>query len=100
MKFNRGERGKVYNFIAILVCVFCIFSLCITFLINVNTNKGIIPLIFIFLILYTLLYNFYIISNNKNNVLYENKWYIRIMFVIFLLLNIFLFVLSYIVLWL
>ena len=55
MKLRGSEKNKFYNLVAIIVIVFLCLSCFITFLIDTSNNKGILPVIFFLLMIYSLL---------------------------------------------
>lgn len=101
MSYNRKEKNKITITILKLLTIFFASAFFLTFLININENIGIIPLVFISLVLYSIIsiiYPFVIAANNP----YVTKTVIKIniVYIIFAIINLILTVLSIIVLWL
>ena len=55
MKLRGSEKNKFYNLVAIIAITFLTFSCFVTFLIDTTNNKGILPVIFFLLMIYSLL---------------------------------------------
>ena len=100
MKLRGSEKNKFYNLVAIIAITFLIFSCFVTFLIDTTNNKGILPVIFFLLMIYSLLaflyYLFHSYALTKN---YKRKINFKFIYIIFFLINLFLFLISFITLW-
>lgn len=99
MDFSYNEKKKAFYLISLLVITFIMVACFFTFIINISANKGIIPLIFILLAIYSLITFFYYLlfiplKVNKGYKL-NVKWVYLTLFIICMIL----FVLSYLTLW-
>lgn len=98
MRQSRTHREKN---IVILIAVIATFALFITFftlLININSNKGTIPLIFLFLTIFyisLLIYNLFFINLENKTV----KNHFKTMYLFLAILSFVMFMLSFITLW-
>ena len=100
MKLRGKEKYKLIYLTLISIITFILFSCFITLIINISDNKGILPVIFFLLMVYSLLiffYNlFYCYHYNDFNVKTSK---VKISYIIFFIVNFILFSLSYISLW-
>lgn len=100
MKLRGSEKNKFNNLVAIIVIVFLTLSCFITFLIDINNNKGILPVIFFLLMMYSLITFLYYLFHSYNITRnYTKKINFKFVYIIFFIINLFLFLLSYITLW-
>ena len=100
MKLNRAEKKLSILFIFYCILVFLLFCCFVTFAININTNMGILPVIF-FLLSFIILFEAFDVKQIKLG--YTNAEYVlgfKIGTLLLFIINILLLVLSYIVLWL
>lgn len=100
MKIDRKNRKRYFIVFLIVLFTFLLASFFLTFIINIEKNKGIIPLIFLFIAFYSF-FNLYYYSMNQatSKKLFGNiNNYILAYFLMFLV-NLFFFVISDLVLW-
>lgn len=76
-----------------------LFATIITFLIDIDKNKGIIPLMFIFLSLYSIFIFIYHLAYNSKVIYKRKKIEFKLVYLIFFIINVALSILSIIVLW-
>ena len=100
MKLRGREKNKIMILTFISILVFILFACFITLIINISSNKGILPVIFFLLMIYSLLmfiYNlFFNYQYNRINVKTAN---VKISYILFFIVNLVLFALSYISIW-
>lgn len=100
MKLRGSEKNKFLNLILIMVMIFLLLACFITFLIDVDKNKGIIPIIFFLLMIYSLVtFVFYLFHSHSLSNNFSRKINFKISYIIFFIVNLFLFYISYITLW-
>lgn len=100
MKLRGSEKNKFLNLILIMVMIFLLLACFITFLIDVDKNKGIIPIIFFLLMIYSLVtFVFYLFHSHSLRNNFSHKINFKISYIIFFIVNLFLFYISYITLW-
>lgn len=99
MKLKRSEKRQTFLFVLIIIAMMLILSCFITFLINIDKNIGIIPLIFILLSFYSLLTFFYHLIYSSKVIFRKTKYEIKIRYIIFFIVNVILSIFSIIVLW-
>lgn len=98
MKPNRSEAIK-YRFLVILsILALLLFACFITLLINIQRNKGMLYLIFIFLSIYSMIMFLYGIFCDSKIVNHSIKYNVKIIYVFFFIINVLLTVLSLLVL--
>lgn len=99
MKLRGREKNKFIVLVSISIIVFVLFACFITLVIDIDNNKGIIPIIFFILLIYSI---FMFVYNLFNNNKYDHSASIRsgILYLLFFIINIVLFSLSVIALWL
>lgn len=80
--------------------MFVLLAFFITFLININENKGVMPAIFLLLAGYSVItFSYYILYTPVSYDKWQKNNNFRVGYLIFFLINIFMYALSYIVLW-
>lgn len=100
MRIDRSKREIYVVFALITIITFLLIVGFITFVINVNENKGIIPLIFLLLTIFYFL--MFINTAFIRSISYENKneaTRLKFIFCIMSLVCLSLYALSFIVLW-
>lgn len=99
MKLRGREKNKFIVLVSISIIVFILFACFITLVIDIDNNKGIIPIIFFILLIYSI---FMFVYNLFNSNKYDHSVSIRsgILYLLFFIINIVLFSLSVIALWL
>ena len=101
MKLRGKEKNRFINIVLISILTFLLFACLITLVIDIANNKGIIPAIFFILMIYSLSSFFYYLFHTSNYYEYGKKTInIKISYIFFFLINLFLFTLSVIALWL
>ena len=101
MKLRGKEKNKFINIVLISILTFLLFACLITLVIDIANNKGILPVIFFILMIYSILLFFYFLFHTTNYYEYgKKKLNIKFSYLIFFLINLFLFILSVITLWL
>lgn len=100
MKLRGRDKNKLINLTLISIIVFILFACFITLILDISNNKGILPLIFLLLMLYSFLmfiYNLlYSYHYNKANV---KTAQFKISYILFFIINLVLFILSFVTLW-
>ena len=100
MKLRGREKNKVIIISIISIIVFVLFACFITLIINISFNKGIIPAIFFLLMIYSLLMFLYnLLYNYQYNKINIKTTQIKISYILFFIINLLLFLLSYISIW-
>ena len=99
MKLRGREKNKFIILVSISIIAFILFACFITLVIDIDNNKGIIPIIFFILLIYSI---FMFIYNLFNSTKYNHSLSIsrNILYLLFFIINIVLFFLSVIALWL
>ena len=101
MKLRGKEKNKFINIVLISIFTFLLFACLITLVIDIANNKGILPVIFFILMIYSILLFFYFLFHTTNYYEYGKKTLnIKVSYFFFFLINLFLFILSVITLWL
>ena len=100
MKIKRNDKNQFFILIVLTILAILLVACLLTFLINVGSNKGVVPLIFIFLALYSFLIFFYHLIYASKTVLRKKVFEIKFIYIIFLIINAILAGISIIVLWL
>ena len=100
MKLRGSEKNKFLNLVVIIVLVFLLVSCFITFLLDVNINKGIIPIVFFLLMVYSistflyyLLHSYNLSRNNTRRINFKFSY------IVFFFVNLVLFIISFLTLW-
>lgn len=100
MKLRGREKNKFVNLVLISIITFILLACFITLIIDISNNKGILPVIFFLLMLYSLLLFIYNLlyghSYNEYNVKTPK---IKVSYILFFIVNLILFILSFLVLW-
>ena len=100
MKLNRAEKKLSILYAIYCILLFLLTCCFITFAININNNMGILPVIF-FLLSFIILFEAFEVKplriGYSNNVQYILNF--NIVTLLLLFVNIFLLILSYVVLW-
>ena len=99
MEFVQNERSKTKYLVFLIAISFLLLACLITLFVDVNGNKGVIPLIFILLSLYSLITFLYHLLYLPIKLMRGYKTNIKIIYLIFLIINILLFILSSLTLW-
>ena len=99
MKQSRSERIKYRYLIFLIALAFILIASFFTLFININYNKGIIPLIFIVLAIYSLTSFLYYITCESTMVKHSKVYNIKIIYILFFILNVILSFFSIIILW-
>lgn len=100
MKLRGSEKNKFYNLITIIVTVFLMIACFITFLIDIDNNKGIIPLIFFLLMIYSILtFLYYILYSYDLTRNYKKKISFKVSYLFFFFINLAFFFISFLSLW-
>lgn len=101
MRLRGKEKNKFINYTLIIIFTFILLSCFITLIIDIGTNKGLLPVIFFILMLYSLLMFFYYLFNPERDYDYSFKVSrIKISYLFFFIVNTALLILSVIALWL
>lgn len=98
MKPNRNETIKYRFLILLLITALLLLACFITLLINFSRNKSMFYLIFIILSIYSILIFFYGIICDSKIVNYSIKYNVKIIYLLFFIVNIILLMLSFFVL--
>lgn len=101
MKLRGKEKNKFINYVLIIICTFILFACFLTLIMDIANNKGILPVIFFILMIYSLLMFFYYLFNP----VHDNDQSFRIIkikfsYLFFFVINVGLLLLSVIALWL
>ena len=100
MKISRKDKSRYIITVVIGILTFILLSSILTLFVNINDNKGVIPLIFILISLYYLFRFIYSILKISYDNTYANKnSKPKLIYLLYLVINLVLFLLSYIVLW-
>ena len=100
MKLRGSEKNKFIFLIFILLIIFILFACFLTLIININYNKGIIPIIYFLLMIYSIIiFLYYLFYTYPTNDFQKRKVTLKIPYLIFFIINLFLFVLSSVILW-
>lgn len=99
MDYSYNEKKKIFYLTCILIVTFILAASFITFVINVSNNKGIVPLIFILLSIYSLIAFFYYLLFVPLKVNKGYKLNVKCVYVVFFITNMVLFIFSYLTLW-
>ncbi len=99
MGIKRSEKNQLVMQAIIGLIIIILIASIITFLIDIDKNKGVIPLIFILLSLYSVLVFLYNVFFNRIISYRKSKANIKIKYIFFFIINLFLSLLSIIVLW-
>lgn len=100
MRFDRGKTQEYLFIFLIGLATFVILACFVTFIVNINKNTGIIPLIFLFLSIYfflSFIYNTFIYENRNKYKKVKNRN--AVIYVFLFVICIILYLLSYITLW-
>ena len=100
MKLRGREKNKLIVLTFISVLVFILFACFITLIINISVNKGILPVIFFLLMIYSLLMFIYnLLYNYQYNKINVKTTQVKISYILFFIINLVLFILSSISIW-
>jgi hypothetical protein len=101
MKLRGKEKNKFINYILIIIFTFILFACFITLVMDIANNKGILPVIFFVLMIYSLLmfsYNFFNPTPKNSAEIKVSR--VKFSYLLFFIVNSCLLVLSVIALWL
>lgn len=101
MKLRGKEKNKFINYTLIIILTFILFACFITLVIDISNNKGILPVIFFVLMIYSLLmfsYNFFNPTPKNSSSIKVSR--VKFSYLLFFVINLCLLVLSVIALWL
>ncbi len=100
MKLKGNEKNKFYNLVSIIITVFLMIACFVTFLIDLENNKGIIPVIFFLLMIYSILtFLYYLLFSYDLTRNYVRRVNLKISYLILFFISLFLFFVSYLTLW-
>ena len=100
MKLKGNEKNKFYNLVSIIITVFLMIACFVTFLIDLENNKGIIPVIFFLLMIYSILtFLYYLLFSYDLTRNYVRRVNFKISYLILFFISLFLFFVSYLTLW-
>ena len=101
MKLRGREKNRFINYMLIIMFTFILFACFITLVIDIANNKGILPVIFFILMIYSLLMFLYFFFGTEH---YNDFGYkvsrVKISYLLFFFVNAGLLILSIIALWL
>ena len=100
MEYNRREKGKYVIFVFIIFITFLLFACALTFLIDIENNKSIIPLIFFIFLFYSIFLFLYYLLYVPIRVMKGFEINFKTKYLVFFIINLLLFILSCISLWL
>ncbi len=100
MKLKGNEKNKFYSLVSIIITVFIMIACFVTFLIDLENNKGIIPVIFFLLMIYSILtFLYYLLFSYDLTRNYVRRVNFKISYLILFFISLFLFFVSYLTLW-
>ena len=100
MKLRGSEKNKFINLVSIIVSVFLIMACFVTFLIDIDNNKGIIPIIFFLIMIYSILtFLYYLLYSYDLTRNYKKKINFKISYLFLFIINLALFFISFLSLW-
>ena len=100
MKLRGSEKNKFINLISIIIVVFLMIACFITFLIDIDNNKGVIPMIFFLIMIYSVsTFLYYILYSYVLTRNYKKKINFKVSYLIFFFVSLVLFFISYLSLW-
>lgn len=99
MEYSRNEKSKMTYLTLIGITVFILVACMITFVININSNNGIVPLIFLLLMLYSVLMFLYYFLYKPIRLLKGERSNVKLVYIFFFFINLILFMLSTISIW-
>lgn len=100
MKLRGSEKNKFINLISIIIVVFLMIACFITFLIDIDNNKGVIPMIFFLIMIYSIsTFLYYILYSYDLTRNYKKKINFKVSYLIFFFVSLVLFFISYLSLW-
>lgn len=100
MKLIGSEKNKFYNLVSIIVVVFLMLACFITFIIDIDNNKGIIPIIFFLLMIYSILtFLYYILYSYDLTRNYKKRINFKISYLFLFSVSLILFFISFLSLW-
>ena len=99
MRQSRSEKVKYRFLFFIIAFTFILLASFITLVINVPYNRGVIPLMFIVLSIYSLALFLYYIICESIVINHVKKYNIKIIYILFFIINVVLSFFSIIVLW-
>ena len=100
MKLRGKEKNRYVNYMLIVIFTFILFACFITLIIDIANNKGILPVIFFLLMIYSILMFFYYFFNFVDYNDYGRKVSrVKISYLLFFIVNTALLALSVISLW-
>lgn len=101
MKLRGREKNRFVNYMLIIIFTFILFACFITLVIDIANNKGILPVIFFILMIYSILMFIYHFFDSEH---YNDYGYkvsrVKISYLLFFFVNAGLLILSIIALWL
>ena len=98
MKPSRSEAIKYRFLVLLLIISLFLFACFITLIINITRNKGMFYLIFILLTIYSILMFLYNIFCESKIINHSIRYNVKIVYVVFFLINVLLSILSFLVL--
>lgn len=100
MKLRGREKNKFINIVLISILTFILFSCFLTLILDIGKNKSILPLIFFILMIYSILmflyFLFYGIKYEEGKFNFSN---FKVSYLLFFIINLIMFSISYIALW-
>ena len=99
MEYSRNEKSKMTYLTLIGITVFILVACMITFVININSNNGIVPLIFLLQMLYSVLMFLYYFLYKPIRLLKGERSNVKLVYIFFFFINLILFMLSTISIW-
>ena len=83
MEYSRNEKSKMTYLTLIGITVFILVACMITFVININSNNGIVPLIFLLLMLYSVLMFLYYFLYKPIRLLKGERSNVKLVYIFF-----------------
>lgn len=100
MRLNRSEKNKFIITMVIILIMLILLACVITFFLNINDNKGIIPIVFLLLAIYNIImFSYNILYAPISNEIGKKTNNIKTRYLVFFIINLVFYALSYIVLW-
>ena len=100
MRISNKDKNRILNIFLIVFITFLIVACFITLLLDINANKGIIPIMYILIMIYSLLiFLYHLFYDFKYDRFSRKTIQFKFSYLILFIICLFLFMLTFIVLW-